>query len=59
MEAGLMNRRSFLTVTALAGGGMLVATYFDPLTGLLAQAPAGPRPTFVANAFVRITPETS
>src|SRR5262249_42770375 len=39
------------------GGGMLVATYIDPLTGLLAQAPAAARPTFVATAFVKITPD--
>jgi len=49
-----LNRRAFLKVTALAGGGLLVATYFDPLTGL-AQAPAAPMPRFVPNAFVKIT----
>ena len=35
----LVDRRSFLRVTALAGGGMLVATYLDPLADVLAQAP--------------------
>ena len=54
--ATVLDRRSFLKVTALAGGGMMVATYLDPLTGLLAQG-QGPQPTFVANAFVTITPD--
>ena len=36
---------------------MLVATYLDPLAGVLAQAPQGPPPRFVPNAFVRITPD--
>ena len=52
MENMLLNRRAFLRVTALAGGGMLVATYLDPLTGVLAQ---GPTDAFVPNAFVKIT----
>src|SRR5688500_3829124 len=51
----MLNRRGFLKVTALAGGGMLVATYIDPVTGLFAQAPQGPQAAFVPNAFVRIT----
>ena len=52
----MLDRRSFLKVTALAGGGMLVATYFDPLTGVLAQGPP-PGGTFVPTAFIRISPE--
>jgi isoquinoline 1-oxidoreductase beta subunit len=51
----MFDRRAFLKVTALAGGGMLVATYMDPLTGVLAQAPAQPGVNFVPNAFVKIT----
>jgi isoquinoline 1-oxidoreductase beta subunit len=50
-----LNRRAFLKVTALAGGGMMVATYIDPLTGMFAQAPPAPGVNFVPNAFVRIT----
>ena len=54
----MINRRSFLKVTALAGGGMMVATYLDPVTGLFAQQGGGaPQPAFVANAFIRITPD--
>src|SRR5262245_41520972 len=53
----VLNRRSFLKVTALAGGGMMVATYLDTFTGLLAQGGQAPQPTFVANACVTITPD--
>src|SRR5687768_17515444 len=56
METTLVNRRSFLKVTALAGGGLMVATYVDPVTGLFAQAQP-PQPTFLATAFVKITPD--
>jgi isoquinoline 1-oxidoreductase beta subunit len=55
MDAMLLDRRAFLRVTAVAGGGILVSVYLDPLTGLLAQ---GRDPgTFVPNAFVKITPD--
>src|SRR3970040_1901671 len=49
-----LDRRSFLRVSALAGGGMLVAAYLDPVTHVLAQ---GPAQAFVPNAFIRITPD--
>jgi isoquinoline 1-oxidoreductase beta subunit len=52
-----LNRRAFLKVTALAGGGMMVATYVDPITGLFAQAPQGQAVNFVPTAFVKITPD--
>ena len=55
METMLLDRRSFLRVTALAGGGMLVATYLDPVARVLAQG--APAPTFVPNAFITITPD--
>jgi isoquinoline 1-oxidoreductase subunit beta len=47
----LIDRRSFLRVTALAGGGMVLSFYLDPISTAKAQAPAG-EPTL--NAFVRI-----
>jgi isoquinoline 1-oxidoreductase beta subunit len=49
-----MNRRCFLRVTALAGGGMLLAAYLDPVAELTAQAPADPGPAFRADAFIKI-----
>ena len=52
-----LNRRAFLKVTALAGGGMMVATYLDPITGVFAQAPAAPGVAFVPTAFIKITPD--
>lgn len=55
MDTMMLNRRAFLRVTALAGGGMLVATYLDPLTGVLAQGQQTPPVGFVPNAFVKIT----
>src|SRR5262245_26838483 len=57
METMLLDRRSFLRVTALAGGGMLVATYLDPVARVLAQGQPAPAPTFLPNAFIKITPD--
>lgn len=45
-----VNRREFLKVSALAGGGMLIATYWDPWNRLLAAEAA----EFTPNAFIRI-----
>ncbi len=58
MQTTLLTRRSFLRFTAIAGGGLLVSTYLDPLAEVFAQGPqAGPAPVFVANAFVKISPD--
>jgi isoquinoline 1-oxidoreductase beta subunit len=54
--AGL-NRRHFLRVTALAGGGMLIAAYIDP-SELFAQGrQGGAAPALVPNAFIKIAPD--
>src|SRR5512142_882342 len=55
-------RREFLRVTAIAGGGMLLATWFDPfgISPAMAEAPKrGRKPAddFTPNAFIRITPD--
>lgn len=49
-----LSRRSFLQVTALAGGGMLIGTYIEPKAS--AQQPA-PKTPPDPNAFIRIAPD--
>jgi len=58
MSPATLDRRSFLRVSAVAGGGMLVAFQLDP-TELFAQAapPQLPMPAFLATAFVKIAPD--
>lgn len=48
-----VDRRSFLKVSALAGGGFMLATYLDPLD-VLAQGRGGNAPPLDPNAFVSI-----
>ena len=52
--AASLDRRSFLKISALSGGGMLVALYMDAPASL-AQGPAAP-PPLSPNAFIRIEP---
>ena len=51
-----VSRRHFLRVTGIAGGGMLIATYFDFFDTATALA-AEPLADFTPNAFIRITPD--
>jgi len=53
MDTVVMNRRSFLRVTALAGGGLLAAVYLDPVSDVFAQGGTAPQ-NFVPNAFIKI-----
>jgi isoquinoline 1-oxidoreductase beta subunit len=57
MKTLTLDRRSFLRVTALAGGGMVVAAYLDPVASVFGQGQQAPPITFVPNAFVKVTPD--
>src|SRR3954463_9270739 len=53
----VLNRRAFLRVSALAGGGMMIASYFD-VPDVFAQAPGGPSPApLLPNSFIKIAPD--
>ena len=54
MTKAPVTRRSFIKITALAGGGMVVAFNID--ADLFAQGPGGGA-TMQANAFVKFTPD--
>src|ERR1700722_10513431 len=49
----VVNRRSFLRVTSLAGGGVLLGLYIKPK----ASAQFGPGPAQVPNNFIKIDPD--
>ena len=55
METTLISRRSFLRVTALAGGGMLLASYIEPVAKVLAQF--GPQAPLLPASFISIAPD--
>src|SRR5882762_4389159 len=54
VEATLLDRRSFLRVSAVAGGGILVALHFEPVAEVFAQGPQAPTPAFEPTAFLRV-----
>src|SRR5256885_332404 len=48
-----LTRRNFLRVTAIAGGGLAIASYFDPVEQAFAQIPVT-NPPLTASAFITI-----
>ena len=57
-----VDRRQFLRVTAIAGGGLLLGTILDFGSGselLAADAPKAPVGEFLPNAFIRLAPDGS
>jgi isoquinoline 1-oxidoreductase subunit beta len=55
MTTTIIDRRSFLRVSAIAGGGMLLATYIDPVADAFGAPPEAT--DAMLNAFIRITPD--
>ncbi len=55
MQATLLDRRSFLRVSAVAGGGILLALHLDPVAEIFAQAPQVPPAAFLPTAFLRVS----
>src|SRR5262245_61221192 len=53
MEIVRVDRRCFLRVTALAGGGMLLGRYVNPVAEVLGQTAR--QAGFVPEAFIRLT----
>jgi isoquinoline 1-oxidoreductase beta subunit len=54
MQTTLLDRRAFLRVSAVAGGGLLMALHTDSVTEIFAQAPQPSPAAFVPTAFIRI-----
>src|SRR3954465_15459899 len=50
-----MERREFLRASAVFGGGLLLASYAEPLAALETWTPAAGE--FAPNAFIRMTPD--
>ena len=52
-----LDRRSFLRVSAIAGGGILLATYVPELEAKAARLTGRRRVDYAPNVFIKITPD--
>src|SRR6266478_6027609 len=50
----LLERRAFLRVSAIAGGGVLLAMHSELLPEVFAQSSQAPAPSFLPAAFIRV-----
>lgn len=57
MEIPVMNRRSFLRLSALAGGGLVLGLYLPDDADAQTAVPAAGASEFAPSAFIRITPD--
>jgi len=57
MNSYLLDRRSFLRVSATATGGLLLSYYADPVSGVFGQAPPAANQSFSPTAFVHVHPD--
>jgi isoquinoline 1-oxidoreductase beta subunit len=51
-----LNRRDFIRVSSLAGGGLLLGSYFKPARGAVG-GPGAPPAEWMPNAYIRFTPD--
>src|ERR1700674_3246019 len=54
MSTTLLDRRAFLRVSGIAGGGVLLALHADSVAEIFAQGPQAPTPVFLPAAFIRV-----
>lgn len=59
MNATLLDRRAFLRVSAVGGGGLLLTLHTGLVEEILAQTPQPPAAAFVPTAFIRVAADGS